>query len=70
MDGRNPPNDRKMLISRGGIRHAVSPATKSMPKEMLPIVNKPLVQYGVEGGHRGRHEQLCLRHGPRQAGDR
>ena len=24
------------------------PATKSMPKEMLPIVNKPLVQYGVE----------------------
>ncbi|MCB1732435.1 MAG: UTP--glucose-1-phosphate uridylyltransferase GalU, partial [Halieaceae bacterium] len=23
-------------------------ATKSMPKEMLPIVNKPLVQYGVE----------------------
>lgn len=24
------------------------PATKSMPKEMLPIVNKPLVEYGVE----------------------
>ena len=24
------------------------PATKSMPKEILPIVNKPLVQYGVE----------------------
>lgn len=24
------------------------PATKSMPKEMLPVVNKPLVQYGVE----------------------
>jgi UTP--glucose-1-phosphate uridylyltransferase len=24
------------------------PATKAMPKEMLPIVNKPLVQYGVE----------------------
>jgi len=24
------------------------PATKAMPKEMLPIVNKPLIQYGVE----------------------
>jgi len=24
------------------------PATKAMPKEMLPLVNKPLVQYGVE----------------------
>lgn len=24
------------------------PATKSQPKEMLPVVNKPLVQYGVE----------------------
>ena len=24
------------------------PATKSMPKEMLPVVTKPLIQYGVE----------------------
>jgi len=24
------------------------PATKAMPKEMLPILNKPLIQYGVE----------------------
>ncbi len=24
------------------------PATKAMPKEMMPLVNKPLVQYGVE----------------------
>ena len=30
------------------VRHPVLPATKSMPREMLPIVNKPLVQYGVE----------------------
>lgn len=27
------------------------PATKAMPKEMLPLVNKPLVQYGVEEAH-------------------
>ena len=37
-----------MLISSGGVWHSVLPATKSMPKEMLPIVNKPLIQYGVE----------------------
>lgn len=24
------------------------PATKSMPKEMMPIVNKPLIEYGVD----------------------
>ena len=24
------------------------PATKAMPKEMLPIVSTPLIQYGVE----------------------
>ena len=37
-----------MLISSGGVWHSVLPATKPMPKEMLPIVNKPLIQYGVE----------------------
>ena len=25
------------------------PATKAVPKEMLPILTKPLLQYGVEG---------------------
>lgn len=24
------------------------PATKSMPKEIMPVVNKPLIEYGVE----------------------
>jgi UTP--glucose-1-phosphate uridylyltransferase len=37
-----------MFISSCGLWHAILPATKSMPKEMLPIVNKPLIQYGVE----------------------
>jgi UTP--glucose-1-phosphate uridylyltransferase len=32
----------------GGYGTRFLPATKALPKEMLPIVNKPLVQYGVE----------------------
>ena len=36
------------LLPVAGYGTRFLPATKSMPKEMLPIVNKPLVQYGVE----------------------
>jgi UTP--glucose-1-phosphate uridylyltransferase len=36
------------------------PATKSMPKEMLPIVNKPLVQYGVEEAIDAGLSQIAL----------
>ena len=39
---------RKCLFPVAGYGTRFLPATKSMPKEMLPIVNKPLVQYGVE----------------------
>ena len=38
----------KCLFPVAGYGTRFLPATKSMPKEMLPIVNKPLVQYGVE----------------------
>ena len=38
----------KCLFPVAGYGTRFFPATKSMPKEMLPIVNKPLVQYGVE----------------------
>jgi UTP--glucose-1-phosphate uridylyltransferase len=39
---------RKCMFPVAGYGTRFLPATKSMPKEMLPIVNKPLVQYGVE----------------------
>ena len=39
---------RKCLFPVAGYGTRFLPATKAMPKEMLPIVNKPLVQYGVE----------------------
>ena len=38
----------KKCLFRCRIWHPFSPATKAMPKEMLPVVNKPLIQYGVE----------------------
>jgi UTP--glucose-1-phosphate uridylyltransferase len=39
---------RKAIFPVGGLGTRFLPATKSMPKEMLPIVDKPLIQYAVE----------------------
>lgn len=39
---------RKCLFPVAGYGTRFLPATKAMPKEILPVVNKPLVQYGVE----------------------
>lgn len=39
---------KKCLFPVAGYGTRFLPATKAMPKEMLPILNKPLVQYGVE----------------------
>lgn len=38
----------KCLFPAAGYGTRFLPVTKSIPKEMLPIVNKPLIQYGVE----------------------
>lgn len=42
------PPIRKCLFPAAGHGTRFLPVTKAMPKEMLPIVNKPLIQYGVE----------------------
>ncbi len=39
---------RKAVIPAAGLGTRVLPATKGMPKEMLPIVDKPAIQYIVE----------------------
>lgn len=39
---------RKAVIPAAGLGTRVLPATKSMPKEMFPIVDKPAIQYIVE----------------------
>ena len=39
---------RKAVIPAAGLGARLLPATKAMPKEMLPIVDKPVIQYVVE----------------------
>ena len=39
---------RKVVFPVNGLGARFLPATKAMPKEMLPIVDKPLIQYAVE----------------------
>mgnify|MGYP000521751429 CR=1 FL=1 len=39
---------KKCLFPAAGYGTRFLPATKAVPKEMLPIINKPLLQYGVE----------------------
>ena len=39
---------KKCLFPAAGYGTRFLPATKAVPKEMLPILNKPLLQYGVE----------------------
>jgi len=39
---------RKAILPVAGLGTRFLPATKSTPKEMLPIIDKPLVQYAVE----------------------
>ena len=39
---------KKVVIPVAGLGTRFLPATKSTPKEMLPVVDKPLIQYAVE----------------------
>ena len=42
------PKVRKAVFPAAGLGTRFLPATKAMPKEMLPLVDKPLIQYAVE----------------------
>ena len=41
-------NVRKAVFPAAGLGTRFLPATKAQPKEMLPLVDKPIIQYGVE----------------------
>lgn len=43
-----PTKVRKAVFPAAGLGTRFLPATKAQPKEMLPLVDKPLIQYGVE----------------------
>ena len=50
----------KCLFPVAGYGTRFLPATKAMPKEILPIVNKPLVQYGVEEAVEAGLSDICF----------
>ena len=56
----------KCLFPVAGYGTRFLPATKAMPKEILPILDKPLVQYGVEEALAAAVEKLL---GPPFPGD-
>jgi UTP--glucose-1-phosphate uridylyltransferase len=51
---------RKCLFPAAGYGTRFLPATKAMPKEMLPIVDKPLIQYGVEEAVDAGMDHICM----------
>ena len=51
---------RKAVIPVAGLGTRFLPATKAMAKEMLPVVDKPLIQYAVEEARAAGIEQFCL----------
>src|SRR6185369_9778570 len=42
------PSVRKAVFPAAGLGTRFLPVTKAQPKEMLPLVDKPIIQYGVE----------------------
>ncbi len=51
---------RKAVIPAAGLGTRFLPATKSQPKEMLPIVDKPAIQYVVENAVRAGIEDILI----------
>jgi UTP--glucose-1-phosphate uridylyltransferase len=51
---------RKAIFPVGGLGVRFLPATKAMPKEMLPVVDKPLIQYALEEARAAGIEQFIF----------
>ena len=50
----------KCLFPAAGYGTRFLPATKSMPKEMMPVVNKPLIEYGVDEAIEAGIHGICV----------
>ncbi len=55
---------RKLVIPVAGLGTRFLPATKASPKEMLPVVDKPIIQYVVEDAVRSGITDIILVTGP------
>ena len=51
---------RKAVFPAAGFGTRFLPATKAMPKEMMPVVDKPLIQYAVEEAAEAGIEQMII----------
>jgi UTP--glucose-1-phosphate uridylyltransferase len=51
---------RKAVFPAAGLGTRFLPATKAMPKEMLPLVDKPLIQYAVEEVVQSGINDICI----------
>ena len=51
---------RKAVFPAAGLGTRFLPATKAQPKEMLPIVDKPIIQYGVEEAVAAGCDQIII----------
>ena len=51
---------RKAVLPVAGMGTRFLPATKAIAKEMLPVVDKPLIQYAVEEARAAGIEQFCM----------
>lgn len=54
------PRPTKAVIPVAGLGTRFLPATKAMPKEMLPLVDKPVIQYVVEEAVRSGYENILF----------
>src|ERR1700756_3266785 len=51
---------RKAVFPAAGLGTPFLPAPKAQPKEMLPLVDKPLIQYGVEEALRSEIQNIII----------
>ena len=51
---------RKAVFPAAGLGTRFLPATKAQPKEMLPLVDKPIIQYGVEEALAAGCDQIIM----------
>jgi UTP--glucose-1-phosphate uridylyltransferase len=51
---------RKAVFPVGGLGTRFLPATKAIPKEMLPVVDKPLMQYAVEEAYKAGIREMIF----------
>ena len=54
------PKVRKAVFPVAGLGTRFLPATKAMPKELLPIIDKPLIQYAAEEAVHAGIKQLIF----------